>query len=129
MANVKTPTSLFLLIFIEAHFDKLCPWELWVAVSHLPNTCGNASILSASESSWKRRGHQLCLEDIADVMTENPEVLIFGIGASGLVRVLPEAKQSLAGHCIKLIAGPTSEACNIYNQLCHSQRVIAALPS
>ena len=60
-------------------------------------------------------------------MTENPEVLIIGTGASGLVRVLPEVKQSVEAQGIKLIAEPTSEACNTYNQLCHSQKVVAAL--
>ena len=76
---------------------------------------------------WRKRGHQLCLDDIAEVMTENPEVLIVGTGASGLVRVLPEVKQSLEAQGIKLIAEPTSEACQIYNQLCHSQKVVAVL--
>ena len=61
------------------------------------------------------------------VMTENPEVLIVGTGASGLVKELPEVKQSLEAQGIKLIAEPTSEACQIYNQLCHSQKVVAAL--
>jgi len=71
-------------------------------------------------------GHQLCLEDIAEVIAENPEVLVVGTGASGLVRVLPRVKQSLEARGIKLIAEPTSEACNIYNRLCHSQRVVGA---
>ena len=79
------------------------------------------------DSWWRKRGHQLCLEDIAEVMSENPEVLVVGTGASGLVRVLPEVKQSLEAQGIKHIAEPTSEACNIYNQLCQSQRVVAAL--
>ena len=76
---------------------------------------------------WKKRGHQLCLEDIAEVIAENPEVLIVGTGASGLVRVLPEVEQPLEAKGIKLIAEPTDEACQTYNQLCHSQRVVAAL--
>ncbi len=76
---------------------------------------------------WRKSGHQLCLDDVAEVIAENPEVLVVGTGASGLVKVLPEVKQSLEAREIKLIAEPTSEACNIYNQLCHSQKVVAAL--
>jgi len=79
------------------------------------------------ENWWRKSGHRLCLEDIAEIITENPEVLVVGTGASGLVKVLPEVKQSLEAQGIKLIAEPTNEACNIYNQLCHSQRVVAAL--
>ena len=37
------------------------------------------------------------------------------------------AEQSLEAQGIKLIAESTNEACTIYNQLCHSQRVVAAL--
>ena len=45
--------------------------------------------------NWRRKtGHELCLEDIAEVITESPEVLIVGTGASGLVRVLPEVEQA-----------------------------------
>jgi len=78
-------------------------------------------------SWWRKSGHQLCLGDIAEVMTENPEVLIVGTGASGLVRVLPEVQEELEAKGIKLIAEPTNEACQIYNHLCHSQKVAAAL--
>ena len=76
---------------------------------------------------WKKRGHQLCLEDIAEVMTENPEVLVVGTGELGMMRVLPETKQSTEAQGIKLIAQTTDKACNTYNQLCHSQKVVAAL--
>ena len=76
---------------------------------------------------WKKRGHQLCLEDIAEVMAENPEVLVVGTGASGLMKVLPEVEQSLEAQGIKLVTETTDKACHTYNQLCHSQRVVAAL--
>ncbi len=76
---------------------------------------------------WKKRGHQLCLEDIPEVMAENPEVLVVGTGESGLMRVLPEVQQAVDARGIKLIVEATDKACNIYNQLCHSQRTVAAL--
>jgi len=76
---------------------------------------------------WRKRGHELCLEDIADVMNQNPEVLVIGTGASGLVKVLPEVKQAAQARGIKLIAEPTDKACNTYNKLSRSQKVVAAL--
>ncbi|HEY87832.1 MAG TPA: hypothetical protein G4O06_07405 [Dehalococcoidia bacterium] len=76
---------------------------------------------------WKKRGHQLCLEDIAEVLTDNIEVLIVGTGESGLMRVLPETKQGIEAQGIKLIVETTDRASQTYNQLCHSQRVVAAL--
>lgn len=79
------------------------------------------------DSWWRKTGHQLCLEDIAEILPENPKVLIVGTGASGLMTVLPEVKQSLDAQGIKLIVEATDKACNTYNQLCHSQMVVAAL--
>ena len=76
---------------------------------------------------WRRTSHQLRLDELSEVIAEKPEVLVVGTGASGLMEVSPEVEQSLEAQDIKLIAEPTGEACNIYNQLCHSQRVIAAL--
>lgn len=76
---------------------------------------------------WRKSGHQLCLEDIADVMAENPEVLIVGTGASGLVEVLPEVRQDADARGIELIVETTDKAWHTYNQLCRSQRVVAAL--
>ncbi len=77
---------------------------------------------------WLRKvGHQLCLSDIAEVMTENPEVLVVGTGASGLMKVLPEVQQAAEDQSIKLIVQATDKACHTYNQLCQSRRVVAAL--
>jgi len=79
------------------------------------------------DSWWGKSGHQLCLNDIAEVMSENPEVLVVGTGVSGGMRVLPEVKESADARGIKLIVKTTDKACNTYNQLCHSQRAVAAL--
>ena len=76
---------------------------------------------------WKRSGHELCLEDIVEVMAENPEVLVVGTGASGLMRVLPEVRQAAQDKGIKLVEETTDKACHKYSELSHSQRVVAAL--
>ena len=80
------------------------------------------------KENWRRKtSHQIRLDELSEAIAEVPEVLIVGTGAAGLVKVLPEVKQSLETQGIKLIAQPTNEACQIYNQLCQSQRVVAAL--
>ena len=76
---------------------------------------------------WRKSGHELCRDDIAEVLTENPEVLIVGTGESGLMGVLPEAKQGIEAQGIKLNVETTDKACQKYNQLCYSQRVVAGL--
>ncbi|MFC1965294.1 Mth938-like domain-containing protein [Chloroflexota bacterium] len=76
---------------------------------------------------WRSKSHQLTLADITGVLTENPEVLIVGTGASGQMRVLSEVQQETEARDIELVVQPTSEACDIYNQLSRVQRVVAAL--
>jgi hypothetical protein len=80
------------------------------------------------QTNWCRnKGHELSVADIAEVITENPDVLIVGTGDSGLMKVLPEVQSEAEARDIKLIAKPTNEACEAYNQLCLSQKVGAAL--
>jgi len=74
---------------------------------------------------WRKSGHQLSLEDIAEIISEKPEVLIVGTGASGMMEVLPEVKQALEIQGIKLIMETTDNACHTYNELCRSQKVTA----
>ena len=76
---------------------------------------------------WRKAGHELCLEDIAEAVTETPEVLVVGTGASGLMKVLPEVQQAAQARGIKLIAETTDKACHTYNHICHSQRAVATL--
>jgi hypothetical protein len=55
------------------------------------------------------------------------QVLVVGTGAAGLMKVLPEVHDDFDARSIKLIVEATDQACHTYNQLCHSQRVVAAL--
>jgi len=85
------------------------------------------SLSSVKSDWWRKQGHQLCLGDIADIINENPEVLVVGAGAFGLVQVLPEIEGELNTRGIELIVENTDKACYTYNQLCHSRRIVAAL--
>ena len=80
------------------------------------------------QSNWRRDdSHRLTLKDVAGLMDENPEILLVGTGAPGLMSVLPEVEREAESRHIQLIVQPTSEACDIYNQLSRTQRVVAAL--
>ncbi|MFC1892663.1 Mth938-like domain-containing protein [Chloroflexota bacterium] len=75
---------------------------------------------------WRKTGHELSLEDIAEVIAEHPEVVVVGTGDSGLMKVLTEVKQGLDAKGIGLIVQPTGQACNTYNQLCCSRKAVGA---
>lgn len=79
------------------------------------------------KSGWRRRrGHELCLEDIADVLEQRPEVLVIGTGASGLMKVSPEVRKAAQARGIRIIAETTDKASKTYNELSCSQKVVAA---
>ena len=78
--------------------------------------------------NWGRKaGHQLYLDDIAEVLTGSPEVLVVGTGSSSLMEVLPEVRQVVEAQGIELIVEATDRACHTYNQFCRSRRAVAAL--
>jgi len=76
---------------------------------------------------WRIEGHTLHIEDVEDVIGEKPEVLIIGTGYAGMMRVLAETRQRLESEDIELIIEKTRRACETYNQLSKSKRVVAAL--
>lgn len=79
------------------------------------------------DSWWRKEGHQLQVEDIAGILREKPEILVVGTGYAGLMKVLPETNELLNAEGIRMIAENTRKACETYNQLYKSKKVIAAL--
>jgi len=78
-------------------------------------------------SWWRKAGHSLCEDDLEEAMAEEPEVLVVGTGAQGLMEVPQSIRDYLATAGIELIAASTKEACEKFNQLCGRREVVAAL--
>ncbi len=76
---------------------------------------------------WRKRGHELNLQDIQEIFEAKPETLVVGTGYSGLMHVLPETRKQLESQGIELIIEDSKKACQTYNDLCKSKKVIAAL--
>ena len=77
-------------------------------------------------SWWRKTSHQLGTDDIPDeVFKQNPDVILVGTGFYGDMKVLPEAKKLIESNWIKLIVEDTKKACETYNQLSKTQKVIA----
>jgi hypothetical protein len=74
---------------------------------------------------WRREGHNLRPEDLKPVFEATPEVLVVGLGASGMMRIAEETKQALQDAGIELFALPTGQAVETYNRL-RAERVAAA---
>ena len=77
---------------------------------------------------WRVEGHRLRVEDLEDVIPFEPEVLVVGTGAYGLMKVTEEAEEALAERGIHLVARKTADACDVYNELVREgKRAVAAL--
>ncbi len=76
---------------------------------------------------WRDEGHKLCPTDLWDAVQAGPEVLVVGTGYDGAVEVLPETYDYLRQKGIELRVERTAQACQLYNRLCASRRVAAAL--
>ena len=75
---------------------------------------------------WRKTGHQLCLDDLDEVLPQSPDILVIGTGASGLMKVPLEVQRNIEARGIKIVMETTEKACQTYNQLCHSQKTMAA---
>ncbi len=76
---------------------------------------------------WRREGHLLQLEDIAEALAARPEVLVVGMGQPGHLRVDPALAAYLKDRGIDLVALPTREASRVINELADKRRLAAAL--
>ena len=79
------------------------------------------------DSWWREEGHELCLEDIGEVLRFGPEVLVIGTGASGRMNVPEDVQEKIRSRGIRLFVARTDEAVRLYNQLAGARRIVAAL--
>jgi hypothetical protein len=76
---------------------------------------------------WRKEGHKVWVFDLAECLTQPPEMLIIGTGASGMCEVEAEVEHYCAQNNIELIAVPTPEAVVEYNSLEDKSKTVAAL--
>ena len=77
-------------------------------------------------SWWRRDGHSLALEDLAEVEAELPARLILGCGAHGRLHPDPAVIAELQARGIEVEALPTAEAVRRYGES-DARRTAAAL--
>lgn len=77
---------------------------------------------------WRKEGHKVHIEDLGEILKQKPkpEVLILGTGYYGLVEIPPDVTNTLKSHGIELVAQPTREACQTFNETKSSKRVVGA---
>ena len=69
-----------------------------------------------AENWRRRRGHELCPEDLEAVLAAPPARLVVGTGYHGVVKVLESTRRTLEREGIELVAVPSEEAVAIWNR-------------
>ena len=78
-------------------------------------------------SWWRKKGHEICSEDLEALISNRPETVVIGTGTSGAVRIRPEVWEQVEAKGITLVTETTDRACETYNRLCGSGNIVAAL--
>ncbi len=78
-------------------------------------------------SWWRKEGHLLHFEDLAEALKARPGVVIIGTGYDGVMQVPREIVDRIAGLGIEVKVERTTKAVSLYNDLHSSRTVIAAL--
>ena len=78
-------------------------------------------------SWWRKRSHKVEMEDIPELLQAEADVIIFGTGAYGLMKIKKKVIEYFANRNIELIVEKTDKAVNIYNEISENKKVIAAL--
>jgi len=79
------------------------------------------------EPDWRRReGHNLFAGDLESVLAAEPEILVVGCGAYGVMQVSAEVRTLLQQKNIQMEAFKTAEAVERYNELSVAGRKVVA---
>lgn len=74
---------------------------------------------------WRKEGHLLQVEDLEEVFVFQPDYLIVGTGANGVMRIDRAVEEKAKALGITLEAYNTSEAVRRFNELLSSGKAIA----
>jgi len=72
---------------------------------------------------WRQSGHVMTKADIEALIASKPEVIVVGTGASGQLKPERGIEKVLNKKGIKMVAAPSSQALNHFNELSSSKRV------
>ncbi len=76
---------------------------------------------------WRREGHRLHPDDLADVLKACPEILVIGTGYAGVMTVPKETREHIRSKGIDVEVERTGKAVDRFNVLQAKKHVIAAL--
>lgn len=73
---------------------------------------------------WRKEGHSLHPEDLAEVVARKPSKVIMGCGASSILKVPASTRAWLHEKGVELVALDTSSAVREYNASCEDPSAV-----
>ncbi len=74
---------------------------------------------------WRKKGHQVDVEDIQDLIDARPEQIVLGRGSPGLMQATDRLKSTLQAAGITLLEADTPKAVGEYTRLAQEGRDVA----
>lgn len=80
---------------------------------------------SVFPSWWRKQGHALCMEDLAEVLKKDIKILVIGTGAYERMQVPQILIEELKERGIETFVSNTEKAVAIFNQLLNEGKSVA----
>ncbi|MCK4987631.1 MAG: hypothetical protein KAS40_18995 [Desulfobacterales bacterium] len=75
---------------------------------------------------WRKRGHRVDVEDVADILESRPDIVVIGKGSPGLMKSSSSLRDYLNGNNVELIEKKTAKAIEVFNKLYQEGKRVAA---
>lgn len=75
---------------------------------------------------WRKEGHLLCLDDLGEALKENPEALVIGTGALGMLKIEEEVRNYLREQKIEFLPAKTKKALVLFNEWAPRRKTVGA---
>lgn len=75
---------------------------------------------------WRKSGHTVAAEDVTDLISSRPEVVVIGKGKPGFMSTSSEAQRLFADHGIALLEEKTAQAILTFNRLRREGKKVCA---
>ena len=72
---------------------------------------------------WRKRGHQITMDDLRELIDSSPKIIVVGTGVSRGVIPDKNLESYLARLAIEFIAVPNEEAIKVFNKLAPEKRI------
>ena len=75
---------------------------------------------------WRKSGHMVAPEDVTDLVSSRPEIVVIGKGKPGFMSTSSEARRLFADNGIELLEEKTSLAIVTFNRLLREGKKVCA---